>query len=435
MSAALFVLGTSHSVAPPRVRERLHVDLDKVYAALDRIRRVPGLLDEALPLATCGRLEVYCVSRYPKRVSRLLKELVGTHSGLSRAELEAHSFLHRGEAAARHLFRVASGLDSVVYGEAQILGQVRDAMMHPANERVAGSLLRRLFQSAVAAGKRVRSETEIGRGAASVAGAALCLLEARAGAFDDHTVLVLGAGETGALVSRLLRKRGVGRLLVANRTAARAEALAREVGAEAYGLDRVPDLVGAADVIVGTVAGREDLVAPALLHAEAEGAPRPRYLLDLAHPRNFSADLAGLPGVQLLDLARVFREVEDAMASRQAQVPRAEAIVDAEVENFLQWLRTRQSAPVLRAVREQILALAQQEAERRAEGRPDEERQALTRFARSLARTLLHAPTVAIREADPETPEGRWLLHAAPSLFGVEAAEPIGASPAGRGSA
>ena len=124
-----------------------------------------------------------------------------------------------------------------------------------------------------------------------------------------------------------------------------------------------------------------------------------------------------------MDLAEIFHQVEEAKRSRAAQVPRAEAIVDAEVENFAQWVRSRRSAPVLRAVREQILAIAQEEAERRASGRSDEERQEFSRFARSLARTLLHAPTVAIREADPSTPEGQWLLRTAPSLFGIEGEE------------
>ncbi|GMV05026.1 MAG: glutamyl-tRNA reductase [Gemmatimonadota bacterium] len=428
MAAELFVLGTSQSVAPASVRERMHVDLDEVYDGLARIRAVPGLLEEAVPVATCGRLEVYGLSRRPLRAVGAMKDLLGARTGMSREELDAHSYTRWGEDAARHLFRVAAGLDSVIYGEAQILGQVREALAHPSTEDVAGSFMKRLFQSALAAGKRVRTETEIGRGSASVAGAALCLLEAEAGSFADKTALVLGAGETGALVARLLRKAGVPNVLVVNRTVSTAAALAAELGSEAFGMEAIPDLLFRADIVVGAVTGRDDLVTADMLRPVTEARSRQRFFLDLAHPRNFAAELAGLPGVRLLDLEEIFHKVEAAKEARAAQVPRAEAIVAAEVENFVQWVRTRQSAPVLRAVREQILAVAQEEAERRARGKSVEEQEELVRFARSLARTLLHAPTVAIRDADPATPEGQWLLRTAPALFGLET---VGDDPAG----
>lgn len=428
MKPELFVLGTSQSVAPACVRERMHVDLDEVYAGLRKVTAHPGVLREAIPVATCGRLEVYGLSERPARAIRVLRDLVAARTGMTRGELEAHSYVHRGEDAARHLFRVAAGLDSVIYGEAQILGQVRDAFHHPGNDEVAGTFLKRLFQSALTAGKRVRAETEIGRGSASVAGAALCLLELQRGGFAGATALVLGSGETGALVARLLRKEGVERVLVANRTLEHAEALAADLGGEAHPLEAVPSLLVRADIVVGTVAGRDDLVTPGVLAAAVAADAKPRYLLDLAHPRNFSPELASLPGVHLLDLAQVFEQAEAARQARAAQVPRAEGIVDAEVENFFQWVRSRETAAVLRAVREQVLALAQEEAERRSRGRTEAEREDLQRFARSLAQTLLHSPTMAIREADPHSAEGQWLLRSASSLFGVAAGDAAGSA-------
>lgn len=418
MMLRLFVVGTSQSVAPVCVRERMHVDLDQVYAELGDLRARGDLLEEALPLATCGRLEVYGLSRRPRRILRVLRDSMAVRTGLSPDALSAHSYVRWGEDAVRHLFRVAAGLDSVIYGEAQILGQVRDAMLHPSNATVAGSRLKRLFQSAVTAGKRVRAETDIGRGAASVAGAALRLLKEESGTLEGRTALVMGAGETGTLVAGLLRKEGVGRILIANRTHARARQLAEEVGGEPFGLEDVPTLVSRADVLVGAVSGRDDLVTADILRDAAVDGRR-RYLLDLAHPRNFPADAVDVAGVWLMDLQQVFARVESALEARAAQIPRAESIVDAEVEEFALWLRSRETAPVLRAVREQVLAMAQQEAERRARGRTAEEREELLRFARSLARTLLHSPTVAIRDADPASPEGKCLLRTATSLFGV----------------
>jgi glutamyl-tRNA reductase len=421
MDSRIFVVGSSHSVASQHVRERMHVDLDELHDGLFALRASAACIEEAIPLATCGRLEIYFRSDEPERAMQLLRDMLVARTGMDAGEFEAHSYCVGDDAAVRHLFRVAAGLDSVIYGEAQILGQVRQALLNPLTDRTAGMWLRRLFQSAIAAGKRVRAETAIGRGPASVAGAALRLLE-REASFDRATAVVLGAGETGALTARLLRKAGVARLVIANRTLSKAEDLAAELAGEARGLDDVPALLSGADIVVGAVSGRSGLITAAMVDT-AEPAPAGRrFILDLAHPRNFEADVASLPGVRVLDLAHIFEQVESAREVRAAEVPRAEAIVDAEVENFVEWVRVRESTPVLRAVREQVLGLAAAEAERRARGRSDSEREELLGFARSLARTLLHEPTLAIRRADPASPEGQSLLRTATTLFGLDTA-------------
>jgi glutamyl-tRNA reductase len=417
--AEIFVLGTSTSVAPSSVRERLHVDLGEVYRGLEGLVGRSDLLLEAVPLSTCGRLEVYGVSERPTRAIRVLQDMVATRTGSTTAELETHTYVRQEDEAARHLFCVAAGLDSVVFGEAQILGQVQVAMERPETGKVAGTLLARLFQHALTAGKRVRAETEIGRGSASVVGAALKLLQAEMGSLAGRTAVVIGAGETGALIARLLRKEGVDRLLVVNRTLERAEALAEDLGGVACGLDDVAELLAGADLVVGAAGEAEDVVTAATLRPIAAAHPRVRHFLDLAHPRNFSPDLAEVAGVRMLDLAKVFERVAAAREARSAQVPRAKEIVDEEVERFAGWRRSRQAASVLRGIREQVMAIAESEANRRSRGLGAAEREDLQRFARSLARTLLHAPTVALRDADPASPEGRWLLRSASSLFGV----------------
>jgi glutamyl-tRNA reductase len=418
----VFVLGTSHSVASAEMRQRLYVELDDLYETLVRLVD-RGVLAGAVPLVTCGRLEVYVATPHPESALLRLRQLLARRTGVAPEEIEAHSYVHRGRDAVAHLFRVAAGLDSVVHGEAQIIGQVRDALEHPSTRRTAGPLLLRLFQNALAAGKRVRTETEIGRGAVSLAGAALALLERQAGSLAPLSALVLGAGDTGRLVARLLRKEGVGRLTVANRTPAKAEAVARELGATAVPLEDLPALIADADVIVGAVGERDDLVHPALVAdaLRASGA-RTRWFVDLAHPRNFHPDLATLPGVRLMDLEHVFAGVEAARAARAAQLPRAEALVAEDAEAFMRWLRSRESVAVLRAVREQVLELAQAEAERAARGRTEQEREELHRLARSLAKAVLHHPTLALREADPTGTEGRRLLETATCLFGLDPA-------------
>lgn len=413
----LFVLGTSHSVASGPVRERMHVEPHRVQATLNRLVEGGRILDEAAALVTCGRYEIYGVTRHPGRARRLLSRLMARETGIARAELEASAYLHVGRAAAVHLFRVASGLDSVVQGEAQILGQVRDVASDPAATATMGPTLRRLFQSAVACGKRVRTETDIGRGAASLAGASLALVQRRAGGLEGRTAVVLGAGETGALVARLLSKAGVARLRVVNRTLAHARELADRLGGTAHTLEELPALLDEADLVVGAATAPSHLVTPATLRGPRE---RTLYFIDLGHPRNVDPALAQRAHVEILDLEAIHRRTKAAREARAAQVPRAEALVDDEVGRFLTWMQGRQALPLVRAVREQVLSLARREAERHGRGLDAEQQEALQRFARSLARTLLHQPTTTLREANPQTTEGRHLLETARTLFGVE---------------
>ena len=417
----LFVVGTSQSVAPTRVRERMHVDLDEVYAALGALLTERGVLEEAIPLATCGRLELYCVAREPERALKMLVRLLARRTGVPSDELRTHIYALRGRTAVRHLFRVASGLDSVVHGEAQILGQVREAAHHPLAMTSKGPVLHRMFEMALQTGKKVRTETDIGRGAASLASASLRMVEREMGSLSDVRALVIGAGETGALMARLLQKSGIGSLVVANRTVETAHEVAAPLGGSGAGLDSLPELLAEADLVVGAVTAGEWLVTADMMRSlgEASGYRAIRFL-DLAHPRNFDPDLVEVPDVTLLDLDHVFQRVEAARAARAAQVPRAEEIVRDEAEVFARWLRSRRSVDVLKAVRRQVLDIARAEAERFGQGRSEEEKEQMRLLARSLARTILHTPTVALREADPESPEGRFLLEAAPALFGVD---------------
>lgn len=413
----VFVFGTSQAVAPTEVRERLHVDVEEVYAALDELLRDRGVLTEAVPLATCGRLELYCVSPEPDRALRLLARLMARRAGLPPGRLRDHSYALRGPTAVRHLFRVAAGLDSVVHGEAEILGQVRDAAHHPDSRDSKGPILHRLFEHALQTGKRVRTETEVGRGAASVASAAVGIVREQMEDFGRAHAVVLGAGDTGSLVARVLTKSGVGRLTIVNRTFAAAEALAHELGAEARPWDDLEAVVAHGDLVVGTVTVGERIVTPAMVEGHTA---RAKYFLDLAHPRNVDPAVGELPGAHVLDLDDVFRQVEAALEARAAQVPLAEAIVKEQAELFVRWLRARPGVDVLRAVRREVLRRASAEADRFARGREEEEREDFRRFARTLARTLLHTPTVALREADPSNEEGRQLLETAQALFGLE---------------
>jgi glutamyl-tRNA reductase len=415
----IFLVGTSHAVASARMRERMHVDVDEMYTALAPLCDARGLLREAVPLATCGRLELYGVAPDADRAVRLLGHLMVQRTGIDREELGRHSYVYRDSEAVRHLLRVASGLDSVIHGEAQILGQVRAAAHHPRVRDTAGPVLHRLFQRALRTGKRVRSETGIGRGAASLASASVAMLQREIGGLGEVSALVLGAGDTGALMARLLVKAGIGRLLVANRTLATAEELARELGVEACDLGSIGSALSGADLVVGAVATDEPLVTPEMIR-DMPAERRPSYFLDLAHPRNFDPGLAELPGTTVFDLEHVFRRVEAAREARAAHLPRARLVIDEEVRAYETWYRSRENAAVVEAVRRRMLDRAMIEAERYASRAPEEQKEQMRRLARSVARAILHQPTVVLRDVDPSSERGRALLEHASKLFGVD---------------
>lgn len=419
-STEIFVVGTSHSVASSRIRERMHVDVDDVYAALESLTGARDTISEAIPLSTCGRLELYGVTHDVDHAVGILTRLLAHRTGFERREVQRHTYVKREGAAVRHLLRVAAGLDSVIHGEAQILGQVRDVAHDPRARATAGPVLHRLFGHAIRAGKRVRSETEIGRGAASLASASLRMLQREIGGLTSISALVLGAGDTGALMARLLRKAGVGRLVIANRTLERARNIAHELGAEAIELDRIEEVVGGMRLVVGCVAVSEPLLMARTVRSTGLDTG-PRYFLDLAHPRNFAADVAELPNVTVLDLEQVFTRVEEARQARKAHIPRAAELVEEEATSFEAWLRSRHTAAVVKAVRARVLEQAMAEADRRAAKVPAEQRAAMRRLARSVARSLLHHPTITLREADPTSDRGRALIDHASALFGVNA--------------
>ncbi|HET9947474.1 MAG TPA: glutamyl-tRNA reductase [Longimicrobiales bacterium] len=341
----LFVVGTSHAVAPPEARARLHVALADVYETAARLR--DRGLAEAVALSTCGRLELYGAAQ-PGGAADTLLSLLARRSGLPPDEVRACTYVRREGEAVRHLLRVASGLDSVVLGEAEILGQVRAAARHPLAGVTRGPLLHRLFQQAVTAGKRVRSETGLARGAASLAGASLALLRAEAGSLDPLTVLVVGAGQSGALMTKLLAKAGAGRLIVLNRTLERARRVAARTGAEARGLDALAASLAEADVVASCVSTGSWVVDAGMLEA---APPRRRWLLDLAHPRSLDPALASVDGTRVFDLEDVYRQVRSGVRARAAAVPAAEAVVEEEALAFERWRRAREAAAARRTAR------------------------------------------------------------------------------------
>ena len=392
----LHVLGINHQTAPVSVRERVAFAESVLPATLRELKALPGLHEVAL-LSTCNRTELYAIADEPGTLS----DWLATHPDGS-PDLHAYLYQHADEDAARHLFRVATGLDSLVLGEPQILGQVKQAWATARASGTLGNRLDRLFQHAFTTAKRARTETRIGASPVSVASTAVRVLQESFVRPSDATVLLIGAGETIELAARHLVHANVARLLVANRTLAHAQELASRHGAVALPLEELDRHLAEADVVLSATASRD----PVISRAQAEQAllrrrHRPMLLLDLAVPRDIEADVAELRDAYLYTVDDLQRTVEDGRRTRREAAEEAEAIIELQVARYAARSAASGRTAPLRQLRdhgEAARAETLQRAQRQlAAGMPPE--QALEFLAHALTNRLLHAPTVALREA------------------------------------
>ena len=362
----LVLVGTSYHRAPVELQELLAYDARLRREALERLS-VEG--SEAVVLSTCNRTEVYAVDDQPGQAEeRIYGELAGL-SGLSQSELAPALYSVTDEAAAVHLFRVAAGLDSMVPGEAQILGQVREAYDAAREAGTAGSTLHRLFRQALRVGKRVRTETAIGENPASVSSAAAELAERVFEGLEGRKILLIGAGKTADLTAANLISRGVGEIVVANRSADRAEALARRFGGRAVRLDALEAELVRADVVVAST-GSQGLVLSGeqVARAMKERRGRPVFFIDIAVPRDLDPAINGLEGCYLYDIDDLERVVAESVAGRREEAVRAEAIVSEEADSFRAWQLSLDVVPAIASLRARAESIRREELHR-VEGR------------------------------------------------------------------
>jgi glutamyl-tRNA reductase len=412
---SLLVLGINHRSAPLAWRERLAFSDDAVRQALPALIAMPGVHEAAL-VNTCNRTEL--LARIDPDREDALVAWLHDHQRLTAGSLDEFLYRHRDDEAVRHVFRVASGLDSMVLGEPQILGQLKDAWRLAHECGSLGTQLERLFQQGFSVAKRVRTETAIGRHPVSVA---YCAVRLAQDAFTDltrATVMLVGAGETIELALRHLEQAGVGRLLIANRTLANAQALAQRAGAFALPLSDLDRHLHEADIVISATGSRQrilgrDQVATALKARRR----RPMFLLDLAVPRDIDPACAELADAYLYSVDDLKQIIERNMDQRRAGAREAEALIDLQVEHFAAWLRAQSSGGPLRRLRaegeqarEEALGKALAEL---AAGRTPED--ALALLAHTLTNRLLHAPTTRLREAAEQGDIA--LLDAAERLF------------------
>ena len=394
---SLFVLGINHQTAPVSLRERVAFSAETVPAALDALKTLPQVQEVAL-LSTCNRTELYAVSNDD---GQALADWLATHPD-DIGDLHAYLYRHRDADAVRHLFRVATGLDSLVLGEPQILGQVKDAWATARHAGTLGSQLDRLFQHAFTTAKRARTDTRIGANPVSVASAAVRLAQESFARLEDSTVLMIGAGETIELAARHLVQARAKRLLVANRTLAHAQELASRHGGFALPLSEIDKHLGEADVVISATASRDPILQrPHVAAALATRKHRPMLLLDLAVPRDIAPDVAELKDVFLYTVDDLERAIEDNRRSRREAATEAEAIVELQVARFTEsMVASTRTEPLKRlrahgeAAKADVLSRAQQQL---AAGQDPAE--VLNYLAHTLTNRLLHAPTIALREA------------------------------------
>jgi glutamyl-tRNA reductase len=394
---SLLALGINHQTAPVSLRERVAFADGALPAALAALRALPSVREVSL-LSTCNRTELYAIADDD---GRTLADWLASHAGEG-TDLHAYLYRHQDADAARHLFRVATGLDSLVLGEPQILGQVKAAWVAARACGTLGSQLDRLFQHAFVTAKRARTDTRIGSNPVSVASAAVRLAQASFARPADSAVLLIGAGETIELVARHLAQAKVRRLLIANRTLAHAQDLASRHGGVALPLSELDRHLAEVDIVFSATASREPILQRAPVAAAlAQRRHRPMLLLDLAVPRDIAADVATLSDVFLYTVDDLERAVEDNRRSRREAADAAEAIIDLQVSRYLETqAASSRTEPLKRlrahgdSARAEVLARARQQLTAGADPAA-----VLDFLAHTLTNRLLHAPTVALRRA------------------------------------
>jgi glutamyl-tRNA reductase len=422
----LICIGLSHRTAPLSVRERLALPEARQVELLQRLAQAPT---EALLVSTCNRVELYLAAPDTGQASARGREEL---SRLGGPEALEHLYEHQGAGALEHLFRVASSLDSMVLGEAQILGQVKEAFELGQGAGAVRGVLTRVCAAAFGCAKRVRTETAIGRAATSMASAAVALASKVFDELSDKTALVVGAGEMGELAARHLKQAKAGRLLVTNRTLARAEALAAEVGGVARPFEELQMLLKEADVVVCSTASTVPLFTKENVGAVGKARRlRPLFMVDLAVPRDIAPDVAELDWVTAYDVDDIQKFVAENAAARAEEAQKADVLVIQEVSRFVRDRAVRDGVPVLARLRQRAEQIARAEVERTlaamGEGLTEKQRKSIEAMGRAIVNKLLHEPTARLRAVGPEH-EGNRLAGAAAELFGL-VDEPAPAAP------
>jgi glutamyl-tRNA reductase len=418
---ALFAAGLSHKNAPVELREQLALDEDKLRELL-RETLADGALREAVVLSTCNRVEVYGVAEAPAAARAAAFTRICRHRGVDPAAVEPLLYTYEEADAIRHAFRVASSLDSMMIGEPQILGQVKDAFALAQSCEAVGPALHTLFSQAFAVAKRVRTETEIARHAVSVSFAAVELAKKIFAGLSGRAVLLIGAGKMGELAAKHLIEQGAFPVYVVNRTWARAQALARALSGTAVPFDELPTALAAVDIVITSTGAPAPLVTPPMVERVmgARGA-RPLFFIDIAVPRDVDPGVDALEDVYCYDIDDLKQVVDANIRERLREAQRAEALVEREVAKFTTRLGDVEVIPTIVSLRERLEDIRRGEVRKTLARLPDaspETRAAIEALSTAIVNKVLHAPIAKLRESSRAGAHRSW-LEVVHELFGL----------------
>lgn len=394
----IFTLGINHHSAPLAIRERVAFHAESLPQALSHLVDAKPVKEAAI-LSTCNRMELYCATDTPEAAAEWLAE----YHQVERAQIQPYLYTYPQPEAVRHAFRVASGLDSMVIGEPQILGQMKDAVRVAEEAGTLGTMLHKMFQRSFAVAKEVRSTTAIGANIVSMAAAGVHLAERIFESIADQRILFIGAGEMIELCAAHFCAQKPKQVTVANRTLERGQALAERYGGRAIRLDELGDQLAEHDIIVSCTASPLPIIGLGMVERAVKARRhRPMFMVDLAVPRDIEIEVGELDDVFLYTVDDLAQVVESGLESRQAAVVQAEAIIAARVENFLNWLDSRNSVPVIRSLRDAAERMRRHEIEHAmklmAKGEPPEK--VLEHLSHRLTNKFLHSPTQALNLAE-----------------------------------
>ncbi|MCC7418030.1 MAG: glutamyl-tRNA reductase [Acidobacteria bacterium] len=424
----VLLVGVSHRTTPVELRERLDFSASGVERALASLAEEP-LNHEAIIVSTCNRVELYVCCSEAASARAGVERFISEFHGVPAAEIAPHLYAKSGQDAVRHLFRVAAGLDSLVVGEPQVLGQVKDAYNLAAQLGCTGTLLNRLFPAAFAAGKRVRSETALSEGAVSVSYAAVALARKIFGNLKGRTVLVLGAGEMAKLTAVHMQSQGIGRLIISSRTASNAAALADALGGTTLPWESLGTALAEADIVITATGASEPILSRTLVE-QAMKARRPRqrplFIIDIAVPRDVEAGAGDVEQVFLYNIDDLQAVVQENLSKRSSETAQAEAIVSDEVERFNAWLNSREAVPTVVALRQRFEAIRQSELRRlepKLAGLGPDARARVDEVTRLIVEKLLINPTEQLKSL-PDADTVAAYSDALNRLFNLTADEP-----------
>ncbi|VAW65475.1 Glutamyl-tRNA reductase [hydrothermal vent metagenome] len=408
ISMSIITLGLNHKTAPVAIRERLSFSPDSLAEAVQSLSSLKNIKEAAI-LSTCNRTELYCSTTDPdvsdeltQQVIEQIIEWLSLFHGLKSTDINSHLYNHNHTDSIRHALQVACGLDSLVLGEPQILGQMKQAYAQANEQGTMGTLLGKLFQHAFSVAKQVRTDTAIGSSPVSVAFAAVNLSKQIFGELNEHTALMIGAGETIELAARHLHGSHIKKMIIANRSIDKGRTLAEQFGAEAISLPQIPEYLHKADIIISSTASPLPILGKgAMEKALKQRKHKPMFICDIAVPRDVEAEVNELDDVFLYTVDNLQEIIQENMASRQEAAEQAREIIENQVEDFLNWERALDSVSVIREIRENAEAISaeilQKAQAQLAQGKSAED--ALKFLARNLTNKLLHQPSTTLRQS------------------------------------